>query len=203
MTVLIHMAFGLLATLQPVDKDPKGLEEIPNFPSVSPSTACVCVSRILTHCEIQGNSIGSASSMSNASSAQWAIHWEQWCWQWMVIMDYQSTHNLPYVWFNCIESSGAFWVAWITLCKCIKIKQSEWRMDFPEWCFHCCWEEGRVDRQPSLSLINKPQRWSRGMPLFDKQEGHCLRISTLVVKRPERGDVRRVTDTGHWMEDVP
>lgn len=31
------------------------------------------------------------------------------------------------------------------------------------------------------------------MPLFDKQEGHCLRISTQVVKWPEQGDVRRVT----------
>lgn len=33
------------------------------------------------------------------------------------------------------------------------------------------------------------------MPLFDKQEGHCLRISTQVVKWPERGDVQGVTDT--------
>lgn len=40
------------------------------------------------------------------------------------------------------------------------------------------------------------------MPLFDKQEGHCLRISTQVVKWPERGDVRRVTDTVAWMEYV-
>lgn len=39
------------------------------------------------------------------------------------------------------------------------------------------------------------------MPLFDKQVGHCLRIST-EVKWPERGDVRRVTDTVAWMEDV-
>lgn len=52
-----------------------------------------------------------------------------------------------------------------------------------------------MGRRPSLSLINKPQQWSRGMPLFDKQEGHCLRISTQVVKRPELRDVRRVTDT--------
>lgn len=41
------------------------------------------------------------------------------------------------------------------------------------------------------------------MPLFDKQKGHCLRISTQIVKRLERGDVRRVTDTvdgGHAVD---
>ncbi len=36
------------------------------------------------------------------------------------------------------------------------------------------------------------------MPLFDKQEGHCLRISTHVVKWHEREDVRRVTDWMAW-----
>lgn len=41
------------------------------------------------------------------------------------------------------------------------------------------------------------------MPLFDKQAGRCLRISTQVVKWPERGDVPRVTDTAAWMEYVP
>lgn len=54
----------------------------------------------------------------------------------------------------------------------------------------------------SLSLINKPQRWSGEMSLFDKQEGHCLRISTQVVKWPEQGDARRITDTLSWMVDV-
>ncbi len=57
---------------------------------------------------------------------------------------------------------GVFWAVRCTLCK----EQSEWRTDFPEWCFRCCWEEGRADWQPSLSLINKPQRWSGEMPLF-------------------------------------
>lgn len=65
-------------------------------------------------------------------------------------------------------------VFWVSLCE----DRSQWRTDFPEWCFRCCWEEGRADRQSSLSLINKPQRWSGEMPSFDKQEGHCLRIST-------------------------
>lgn len=90
----------------------------------------------------------------------------------------------------------SFWVC----CTLFK-EQSQWRTDFPEWCFRCCLEEGRADRQSFLSLINKPQRWSGEMPLFDKQVGHCLRIST-EVKWPERGDVRRVTDTVAWMEDV-
>jgi len=40
------------------------------------------------------------------------------------------------------------------------------------------------------------------MPLFDKQERHCLRISTQVVKWPERGDVQGVTHTVAWMEYV-
>lgn len=90
------------------------------------------------------------------------------------------------------------WAECNTLCK----RRSEWRTNFPEWCFRCWLEEGRADRQSSLSVINKPQRWSGEMPLFDKQEGHCLRISTQVVKWPERGDVRRVTDPLAWMEDV-
>lgn len=72
------------------------------------------------------------------------------------------------------------------LCTVYK-QQLYWRADFPEWCFRCSWEEGRADGQQSLSLINKPQQCSGVMPLFDKQERHCLRISTLVVKWPYRG----------------
>lgn len=158
----------------------------------------VCVCCLLALCETQGNSKGSASRVSNTRSAQWGIYWEQWCWQWKVIMDLSDKFA------NCLTSNlralraVVCWPACCTLCE----EQSEWRTDFPEWCFRCCWEEGRADRQPSLSLINKPQRWSGEMPLFDKQEGHCLRISTGVVEWSERGDVRRVTDTVAWMEDV-
>lgn len=166
---------------------------------------CVCVflAYSLTHCETQGNSIGSANSVSNAGSAEWGIHWEQWCWQWMVIMDFSDKLT------HCCKSDlttrrpvtqlwGVFWAVCCSPCK----EQSQWRTDFPEWCFRCCWEEGRADRQTSLSLINKPQRWSGEMPLFDKQEAHCLRISTQAVKWPEWGDEQRVTDTVAWMDYV-
>lgn len=40
------------------------------------------------------------------------------------------------------------------------------------------------------------------MPSFDKQAGHCLRISTEVVKWPEQGDEWRVIDTVAHMQDM-
>lgn len=40
--------------------------------------------------------------------------------------------------------------------------------------------------QSTLSVINKPRRWSGERPILDKQaKGHCLRISTPVGRRPE------------------
>lgn len=52
-----------------------------------------------------------------------------------------------------------------------------------------------MDVQTSLSLINTPQRLSGELPLFDKQEVHCLRISTRVVEWHVREDVTGATDT--------
>lgn len=49
-------------------------------------------------------------------------------------------------------------------------------------------KEGRTRSRIYLSLINLSNGVEQWL-FFDKQEGHCLRISTQVVKWPERGDV--------------
>lgn len=160
---------------------------------------CVCL------CQTQGNSIGSASRVSNTRSAQWGIHWEQWCWQWMGIMDLSDkltncpTSDLTSQSREIAVFSGVFWDVCCTIYK----EQSEWRTDFPEWCFRCCWEEGRADRQTSLSLINKPQQWSGGMPfdLINKRDTAYAFPHKLSSGLSEEM-ARRVTDTVAWMEDV-
>lgn len=199
-------------------KGPRRSEEILYFPSVFPypvwecvhECLCLCVVRVCflpthTHCQTQGNSIGSASRVSNTRSAQWGIHWEQWCWQWMGIMDFSDKLT------NCLTSdltsqsreiavfSGVLW----DVCRTIYKEQSEWRTDFPEWCFLCCWEEGRADRETSLSLINKPRRWSGGMPfdLINKRDTAYAFPHKLSSGLSEEM-ARRVTDTVAWMEDV-
>lgn len=50
------------------------------FPFPLPPCVCACVCAVLASSYINclGNGLG---SVSNATSSEWGIHWEQWCWQ--------------------------------------------------------------------------------------------------------------------------
>lgn len=139
------------------------LEEILDFPLIFHSPACVCV--FAASCETQGSSIGSVSSMSNTRyCAQWGIHWEQWCWQWKAIMDLSDKFA------NCPSSSLTAHISVeVVLYELLCEEESEWRTGFPEWCFLCCFEEGRVDSL-YLSLINLSDEVEKCLYLINKRD---------------------------------
>lgn len=103
--------------------------------------------------------------MSNTRyCAQWGIHWEQWCWQWKAIMDLSDKFA------NCPSSSlTAHRSVEVVLYELLCEEESEWRTGFPEWCFLCCFEEGRVDSL-YLSLINLSDEVEKCLYLINKRD---------------------------------
>lgn len=199
MNFLCHFWWSmvLLDTSQLVEKAAEGLEDIPNFPF--PCLVCVCVFLAYWLTEMQGNSIGSASSVTNAGSAQWGIHWEQWCWQWMVIMDFSD--KLTCCRWSDLTTGRAVRQLWCEECfesRSVRTGHSEGRTSLNDVSGVVGRKEGRTDSRLYLSLINLSDGVEKCLHLINKRDT-AYAFPHKLVKWP---DVRRVTDTVALMEDV-